>query len=341
MFIIREVQKSDLHELYNLAEVLKLSSKVYFYNLPHDKSLLDEKINLSIQSFSGKLKNPLNGEYIFVLVDTEKNKIIGTSMIVAQHGTPESPHQFFRVKKIKKHSKSLHIGFIHEILEYGYDTNGPTEIGGLVLHPDYRNSREKLGKQLSFVRFLYIAMHPTHFRDRILAELQPPLTPTGESPFWEALGRKFTNLTYEEADNLSRKNKEFIISLFPEGYIYTALLNTEARQAIGKINQQTKPVEHLLKKIGFKYLNMIDPFDGGPHYGTKISDISLIKNTKEFSHIMPSEKKNNHIGLIGTHSDEGFLAIQTELTCKDDKLLCPESVVSLMNQPKKIFVCNY
>ena len=340
MFVIREVRKTDLESLYRLSELLKLSSKIYFYNLPHDKELLEEKIDLSVKSFSGSLTNKLDGEYIFVLEDTEQKKIIGTSMIVAQHGTPDQPHQFFRVKKVEKYSQSIHIGFIHEVLEYGYDSNGPTEIGGLVLNPDYRASG--LGKQLSFIRFLYIAMNRDRFKGQILAELQPPLTTDGKSPLWEAIGRKFTNLSYHEADELSRKNKEFIISLFPEGNIYTSLLETKARQAIGQINENTLPVAHILKKIGFRYLDMIDPFDGGPHYGAETSKVTLIQNTKEFSVAYKSEQRDfDQTGFVAVHLDKGFIGFQTEFRVIDNQLHLSDEVKEHLELPKTVYVLPY
>ena len=338
MFVIREVRESDLEGLYELAELLKLSSKVYFYSLPHSYSLLKEKIELSVKSFAGGLDNPLEGEYIFVLENQSENKVIGSSMIVAQHGTEESPHQYFTVKKQEKHSDTLHMGFIHEVLEYGYDTDGPTEIGGLVLDPLYRKHNERLGLQLSYIRFVYMAMRKAAFRDTVLAELQPPLTAGGKSPLWEAVGRRFTNLAYHEADELSRKNKEFIISLFPEGNIYTCLLNTRAREAIGMINPDTLPVKHMLEKIGFHYLHMIDPFDGGPHFGAKTSEISIVKGTTEYPVTEQSDLSTSQNSLVATQSKSGFIAIYTQTQIRDNTAFISPQALDILSHPPTIFV---
>ena len=106
-------------------------------------------------------------------------------------------------------------------MRYVYD--GPTEIGGLVVHPEYRNAPEKLGSLISFVRFLFIAQARQDFQSELLAELLPPLEPDGTSHLWEALGRHFTDMSYSEADQLSKRNKEFIRGLFPQGEIYASL----------------------------------------------------------------------------------------------------------------------
>jgi len=106
----------------------------------------------------------------------------------------------------------------------------------------------------------------------------PPLDKDGNSPLWEAIGRRFMNMDYQDADILSRNNKEFIFSLFPSGIIYQTLLPVEARNSIGKVGEETKPVKKMLESIGFKYTMEVDPFDGGPHYRAKKSEILPIKN---------------------------------------------------------------
>lgn len=274
MYLIREVQKEDLDQLMRLARIALL------LNLPSEPDLLIKKISRSNKSFKGEVKKKEDAEFMFVIEDLEDHHIIGTSTIIAQHGTPKGPHFYFEISKVEKYSKSLHTGFIHEILRLRTDEQGPTEIGGLVVEPTYRNVPQKLGKQLSFIRFLYIGSHRDQFQDRILAELQPPLTHEGKSLFWEALGRKFVNLDYKEADMLTKKNKEFILALFPHEDIYISLLSAEARGVIGRINEETQPVKHMLEKIGFKYLNQIDPFDGGPHYGALTNEVIPIQRTQ-------------------------------------------------------------
>src|SRR5262249_26496130 len=137
-----------------------------------------------------------------------------------------------------------------------------------------------LGQMISYVRFLFIASHRPLFRDEILAELLPPLEPDGKSHLWEALGRRFTGLSYAEADFLSKKNKEFIKSLFPDGVVYASLLSDAAKEVIGKVGQQTRGVEKLLKRIGFRYAYRIDPFDGGPHFSAPTDEITLVGRTR-------------------------------------------------------------
>ena len=194
MFLIRDATAADLKSVQRLAAVLNT------VNLPNDMGRLKELIELSARSFAGKIKNPMEREYLFVMEDTDEKRIIGTSQIIAQHGTREAPHIYYDVLDEERYSASVDKLFRHKVLRIGFDYEGPTEIGGLVLDPKYRGTPGKLGKQLSFVRFLFIGMHRDRFRDRILAELLPPLDAGGRSVLWEALGRRFTELEYLEAN---------------------------------------------------------------------------------------------------------------------------------------------
>ena len=72
-------------------------------------------------------------EFVFVLEDVAAKRIIGTSMIYAQHGTKRAPHIFFRVEHDERYSVTIDRYMVHRTLRIGYNYNGPTEIGGLIL----------------------------------------------------------------------------------------------------------------------------------------------------------------------------------------------------------------
>lgn len=260
MFLLREVRPSDLDELEELA------GRLNTLNLPANRDVLKKLIDYSRASFGHKFEDPFDREYVFVLRDISSDRVIGTCMIIAQHGSYERPSVYFNVREEQKYSSTLEAHFKHRLLQLSLNFDGPTEIGGLILHPDYRGHPLKLGKLLAFVRFLYIGMHPKMFRDELVAELLPPLRNDGTSDLWDALGRNFTGLDYMTADKLSRQNIEFIQNLFPFTPIYTALLPDHVAAQIGQVGEPTKPVERMLEKIGFRWDHSIDPFDGGPTF---------------------------------------------------------------------------
>ena len=271
MLVLRDVQKTDLPGLKRLAAVLNT------VNLPNNEETLEAIIDKSVKSFAGKVKNPFEREYLFVLEDVRNELLIGKSMIIAQHGTYEAPHIYYEVSEREHYSASIGRHFRHKVLSIGYNYEGPTEIGGLVVDPPYRATPDKPGKQLSYVRFLFIGMHRRLFRPKVLAELLPPLLPDGRSLLWEACGKKFTGLTYHEADRLSRQNKEFIKELFPSSDVYASLFPERVQKVLGEVGPNTKGVQRMLERVGFRYVERIDPFDGGPHFEANTSDVTLIR----------------------------------------------------------------
>jgi arginine N-succinyltransferase len=296
-FIVRAVRHEDINQLVDLAKQFTL------LNLPGEKSVLAGKIDRSLQSFAGKL-NKIESEYLFVVEDTEEQLVVGSSLIMAKHGNDDIPHNYFKVLKKNHYSDDLGIGFIHQVLRFQLDTDGPTEIGGLLVDKIYRRRPEKLGKQISLSRFLYVALHPEKFEERILCELTPPLTDEGRSEFWESLGRRFTGLPYQEADMLSQTRKEFISSLFPEEDIYMCLLDAKARAVVGRVGEHTKPAQHLLESIGFEYLEEVDPFDGGPHFGCATQEIAPIKMGQRVRVSEFPDASYKQQGLIGLTQEE-------------------------------------
>ena len=333
-FIMRGVKPEDSRSL------LELTRQFGLLNLPADRKVLVEKIDRSLASFAGELKKE-DAEYLFVVEDKENGDIVGSSLILAKHGSKKSPHHSFKIIKKDRFSKELGIGFIHQVLRLSAITDGPTEIGGLLIDKSYRRRPEKLGRQISLVRFLFMAMHPDRFEKRILCELTPPLTDEGRSEFWEALGRRFTGLPYQEADLISQKHKEFISSLFPEEDIYLTLLSSKARLVLGQVAEATRPAQHLLEKIGFKYLEEVDPFDGGPHYGAELKEIAVVKSTSQF-HVaeVPPQTEFPTLGIVGHDNSGQFVAMQTAYALHNGKVLLPEAALRLLelSSGDKVFV---
>lgn len=272
---IRALLPGDEEQLYRVAKHLNS------VNLPADRGRIEEIVDLSHRSFTGALKNKSEREYVFVMIDREKgDAIIGTSMIISQLGRRGAPYIYFDVLTEEKFSSTIDKHFHHVVLRIGYSYDGPTEIGGLVMDPAYRTAPERLGSLISYVRFLFISLHRELFKEEVIAELLPPLEPDGTSHLWEALGRKFTDMSYAEADVLSKKNKEFIKGLFPEGVVYASLLPKDAQDVIGKVGAQTRGVEKMLRRIGFRYADRVDPFDGGPHFFAATEDILPVRDTR-------------------------------------------------------------
>jgi arginine N-succinyltransferase len=319
----------------DLDELLELARHLNSVNLPHEPGHITRLLETSERSFTGQIDNPRRRKYVFLIRDLERGEAVGTSMIVAQLGRRDAPYIYLDVSTEEKYSSSTDRHFHHQVLRIGFSYDGPTELGGLVVHPAHRRADEKLGLLISYVRFSFIATHRELFKDELLAELMPPLQPDGTSHLWEAFGRRFTGMSYAEADLRSSEDKTFIRDLFPRGEVYASLLSQDAQGVIGKVGAQTRGVERMLRRIGFRYAERIDPFDGGPHFIANADEVSLVQRTRQlpFAGALPAgELGESPRALLSRETKQApyFHAVACRFTERDGALLLPADFAQVL-----------
>jgi len=301
-YLVRNLQESDFDGLWHLAKQFNT------VNLPANKRNFSLIFENAIASFYAQ--EPIAKRiFIFVAQEFPSGKIVGTSQLIARHGTQKMPHLYFQIRELQHKSPSLGIRQKHQVLILKKNTKGYTELGGLYLLKELRQSPYRLGLQLSFARFLFITCFRKLFKNQLIAELMPPLEKNKRSSaLWNSLGKKATCLSYRQADHLSHSNKEFILNLFPKGPIYTYLLSKSAQNVLGKVGPSSQKAAELLKNLGFTHSNEIDPFDGGPHYHAQTDKLKLIKKCKPFSSRCikiatdPHSIVNGPFGLLAKHN---------------------------------------
>lgn len=318
MFVLREAEVGDVDGLVDLAAHLDT------LNLPHDPVAVREIVDRSIASFGGDPGVP-SGRYVFVLEDIESGAVIGTSSIVAAHGTAEDPHHFLELDVEERYSFTLKRLFRHRVLRLRQSFTPHTELGGLILHPSVRRHPLKLGRAVSYVRFMYISLYPSRFCDELQAELLPPLEADGSSVLWEWLGRRFTGLDYMEADRLSRDNAEFIRSLFPTERLYVSLMPESVQDVLGQVGPATRGVERMLRSIGFRFNQHLDPFDGGPHFAALRTHVTPIRETRRYRALVhddeaaPAGALEGLVARTGTDG-HGLRAVPCRYDVEGDRL---------------------
>ncbi len=350
MFVIRQAIPSDV-ELF-----LKLAKMVHFINLPPDGDILLEKVRWSRACFANVRAgsadqdtaqlggyNHLGGaagkspQYMFALENADTGHPTGCSSLISQMGSPDSPNVYFRLARQEFFSQDLQSGFTHVAATLTLDSSGPSEIGGLILSPSLRGHPMKLGKLLSLVRFHYVGLRRERFQDRFIAEMMAPISDTGSNPFWEAVGRRFINLTYTQADQFCAKSREFMISLLPKDPIYLTLLPTEARRVVGAVGPDTIPARRMLEGLGFTHTDLIDPFDAGPILEAVTDDIPMVKETRT----LPcetlddiSDATHNAIVSSDDESHAGFRAVMVDVEITPDHIkIAPEALEALRVEP--------
>lgn len=272
MLLIRPLQENDLDALYAMAQ----NAGKGLTTLPADTELLQRKIDRARDSFSQRCA-PEAGLYLFALEDTETGQAVGISGIEARVGLEEVFYNY-RLSLTVNASRELGVHVRTPTLHLSNDMTDTTEICSLLLANDYQGGGN--GLLLSRCRFMFLDDFRKHFSDKVFAEMRGVSDANGQSPLWDALGSKFFDMEFSQADRLSGLgNKSFIAELMPKYPIYLPMLPDSARAVIGRVHDNTLPALKMLEAEGFNFNGMVDIFDGGPVVEAFIHNIRSIRES--------------------------------------------------------------
>ena len=203
---IRMVRPSDLEGLVELAR----HASTGLTTLIPDAEPLRRRIT---ESQAGEAP-------LLVMVQADDETILGTAGLLTRVGDARRAEPFYAYRIERSVHRCESLGVHHELdtLHLVKMFNGPTELGTLFLHPEYRGGG--YGRVLSLSRFLLMCLHPRRFDRQVIAELRGVVDQDGNGPFWDALGRSFFQVEFAVADARSARDKRFIAELMPPHPIY-------------------------------------------------------------------------------------------------------------------------
>ena len=245
-------------------------------NLPSDRGAMEARLARSAHAFDIALSEPMDELYMFLMeVDGEP---AGTALLFSRVG---EPYGFvnFKMTTLVHASPSIEKRVACDILVLNHDFTGATEVGGLFVDPARRGGG--VGRFLARSRYLFLAQSPERFSDTVVAELRGWQEPDGRQPFWEAVGHRFFDMDFHEADLMNaRLGNHFIADLMPQYPIYVAMLPEDARACIARTHENGAAAYKMLLAEGFRYTRYVDIFDGGPVVSAARSDIRTIRESR-------------------------------------------------------------
>ncbi|MFN6936077.1 MAG: arginine N-succinyltransferase [Tsuneonella sp.] len=239
-------------------------------NLPPDRDALERRIVAAERAILDE-KSRSDGAAIMLVAELG-GRIAGTGMIFARVGA-EWPFYSYRITRQAAVSRVLERSKGQRLLNLVNDFDGETEVGGLFVDPALRGMA--LGQLMARSRYLFMAAHRSWFGERVIAELRGYQDESGRSPVWEALGRHFYDMEFDEADRTGAiHGNQFIADLGPRYPIYISMLPTSAQQALGRPHDDGRPAHAMLLAEGFRDEGYVDIFDGGP---TLVASIDAVR----------------------------------------------------------------
>lgn len=304
MLVIRPVEKRDLEDLL----VLSKKAGDGMTSLPNCPESMMAKIELSIKSFNNEV---LNGSDYFLLVmeDTSLEKVVGTAGVYAKTGNRQAFYAY-RLMSLTHYSHSINKEVRSELLHLTNDYTDCSEVGTFFLDPDYRGNGHWLGKS----RYLLMGQFKERFAPYVIAELRGWVDENGSSPFWEAIGRQFFEMDFNEADHLCGiGSNQFITELMPKHPIYTSLLPQSARDVMGKPNKEGIRAQELLMEEGFEYEKVIDIFDGGPLLKGRVDQLKSVRRIDQGLAQIANDKIASRATLVATSQLNNFRVVNTPI----------------------------
>lgn len=323
MLVARPARADDIEAFVELAE----AAGPGFTSLSVPRTDLEARLEKSQSAFDGEAFAEPGRVYVLMLEDLDSGKVVGVSAVKAKIGI-EDPYFNFRVLKVAQKSVAVDRRYDMDVLHLVNECGGSTEVGTLFVTPDMRGTGA--GRLISQARYMLMAADRKRFSDTVVAELRGHVEDDGYSPFWEALGRKFFQMSFTEADQISaQKDNQFILDLMPKHPIYTILLPDDARNVIGKTHPKGIGARKLLEQEGFRFMDVVDIFDAGPLMKAPTRDIRTIRDSQLLV-ARPEEATRKTDALLSNNRFPDFRAAHAKVDVSAEEVfMSPDAFRSL------------
>ncbi|MFJ2447249.1 arginine N-succinyltransferase [Pseudomonas sp. S04] len=313
MLVLRPVEPSDLPQLQQLAR----ESLVGVTSLPDDSHCLLQKIRDSQRSFASPVQSNGRENYCFVLHDLEHQRLLGCAEIVATAGY-QQPFYSLRNRPFISASRELNVHHGVPALSLCQDLSPHTLLRGL--HIDAELQHTAFCELLSRARLMFIAAHPQRFAEAVITEIVGYSDAAGESPFWNALGKHFFNLSYVEAERLcGLQDRSFLAELMPHYPIYVPMLTPDAQACIGRVHPAGQEAFDILEREGFETNSYVDLFDAGPTLFARTPSIRSIAHSRTATARRGTAHAGQTTYLICNDAVDDFRAMVVELDWSADE----------------------
>ncbi|QNQ10815.1 arginine N-succinyltransferase [Sphingomonas alpina] len=271
--VIRAAGPADIDAFMRLATTVGKGMT----NLPADKAVLLAKLDASVARLADG-HDGVDPTPIWLALEID-GTVMGAAALFPSIGN-DWPFYSYKRSNLRNRSLALEKTVTVETLTLNNDLGGMAEVGGLVVMPQARGSGA--GRLAAQSRYLFMAEHRDWFPRSVMAEMRGYIDPQGRSPVWEALGRPFYQMDFEEADHFSGvAGNQFIAELGPRHCLYVSMLPEDARAALGRPHDASRIAYDMLLKEGFRDTGYCDIFDGGPQVFSEIDELRILRGGRQ------------------------------------------------------------
>ncbi|MES2901330.1 MAG: arginine N-succinyltransferase [Pseudomonadota bacterium] len=340
MFVVRPVELTDIDALEKLAAVTMPG----VHTLPKTRDKIAASVERSIASFAAHVDIPSEESYLFVLEQQDTADIVGTAAIFASAGS-NGTYFSFRNDVIQQVSRDLNISHSVHALTLCSELTAYSQLSSF-----YVSNRASAGLEaalLSRARLLFAVLAPHRFGDRFFVPLAGITDKNGQSPFWEALGRKFFKMDFLDAEKVigGARNRTLIVELMPHYPVYVPLLPGDAQAAMGQIHPDGDLAFSLLTEEGFEADEYIDIFDGGPILQAHKNSLRSFSGSIMRRAVLAADGNSSDLMVkyaLAASNEQNFRAVTVACPSADsgETITLPQSALdALMIEPGDNVIC--
>ncbi|WP_230368773.1 arginine N-succinyltransferase [Paludibacterium denitrificans] len=296
-------------------------------SLPNHRDKLFERIQQSVSSFEHEAIGDSGCEYYMFVLESA-GEVVGTASINASAGSDE-PFYSYRSETFVHASRALQVNNRVHVLNMCHDLTGMVQLCGFYVDPAQPPVAAEL---LSRARLLFIGAQRQRFGRRIIAEMPGLHDAAGQSPFWDAIGRRFFNMDFLQVEQaFVSRSKTFIAELMPSYPIYVPLLPDEAQHVIGQIHPDFELPCQFLSREGFEADNYIDIFDGGAVLTAELDRLYTMEHQRQLPIKVSANLPAAAVTCLVSNQKSGdFAATATRVAVQDGVVIPGPEAASML-----------
>lgn len=304
--LIRPATLSDIEDFYDLARLAGAG----FTSLPANEAVLAKRLATSERAFEGEL-----GTLMLALEDRRQRRVVGCAA-VKPGGTARADFLNFRIADGG------------QMLEPTDRYADMTEVGSLLLHPDYRSNG--IGPFLARSRYLLIATDIQRFGGQIFSELRGVVDEDDHSPFYDAVCAPHFGYSFAEADDLCAHGRQAEINaLLPERPIALDTLSQNALTAMGQPHRAGRRALDYLEDEGFYFDGVVDLLDGGPAVVASTHAVRTIQaSAARLLRPDAVDDENALDAYVALGQGPNFRCCRVRVSMSEDAIRCPSEIFS-------------
>jgi arginine N-succinyltransferase len=171
-------------------------------------------------------------------------------------------------------------------LMLGHDHTGASELADIVwAHDDVAVSEQAATLHLLVqTALLVLARNRDRYAERLIAELPGPRDNSGNSPFWQGLGRHFfTGDPQAAAATHGAAWRTHVSALLPRQPVYTSFLPDAAQAAIAQVHPDALLLRDVLEQAGLRYSHHVNVEDAGPVLEAPTDDLATVSRARQWT----------------------------------------------------------